>query len=85
MVYIPAETSYGQRHKWITLSQCRWKGPRGLKTFDTLRDVYSLNERLFCEILDVRDATLQDLSDETKSFSVCRNQRRNILLPWKNA
>ena len=46
------------------------KRSQGLRTFDSLKDLYPENRRLFCEILGVQDTNLQDLVHEAQSFAV---------------
>jgi len=71
-VYIPA--SKDAPHFWISLARCRWKNPlvkkdlQSLRRFTCLMDIYPSNKRLFCEILGVQDATLQDFIHEAKYF-----------------
>ncbi|KAF8849225.1 hypothetical protein BDZ45DRAFT_240473 [Acephala macrosclerotiorum] len=75
MVCIPA-TKEGKPHQWVSLSQCRWKGPpiekdtKDFRTFNVLKDIYPENKRLFCDILGVKNATLNDLVLEARKFTV---------------
>lgn len=75
MVYIPGSKE-GKPHQWVSLAQCRWKGPpiekdtKDFRTFNVLKDIYPENKRLFCDILGVRNATLDDLVFEARKFAV---------------
>ena len=74
MVYIP--TKKQKQPLWVSLPRCRWKGPpikdesRGLRTFESLKDIYPGNKRLFCEILGVQDVVLNDLVREARYFEI---------------
>ncbi|CZR52451.1 uncharacterized protein PAC_02328 [Phialocephala subalpina] len=74
MVFVPAEQ--GNPHPWLDLLWCRWKGlpnqkdPRIFRTFESLKDMYPENRRLFCDTHGVRDVTADDLVLEARRFAM---------------
>jgi hypothetical protein len=67
MVFIPASGS-GLGSRWVRAHQCVWKGPKCLRTFECLKDIYPGAKRLFCTVLGVKDASLDDVVKEAKQF-----------------
>jgi hypothetical protein len=67
LVFIPASGS-GTGSRWVRAHQCVWKGPKCLRTFECLKDIYPGAKRLFCTVLGVKDASLDDVVKEAKQF-----------------
>jgi len=47
---------------------CVWDGPKCLQTINVLKDLYPQNNRLFCSILGVEDATITTLIHEAREI-----------------
>jgi hypothetical protein len=67
LVFILASGT-GTGSRWVRAHQCVWKGPKCLRTFECLKDIYPGAKRLFCTVLGVKDASLDDVVKEAKQF-----------------
>jgi hypothetical protein len=66
-VYIPL-SDQGAIDCWIPLERYLWQNPTCLQLFHRLKNIYISNRRLFCDLLDIKNAQIEDLVSEATLF-----------------
>jgi hypothetical protein len=56
------------RPRWVKPENCLWQGPKCLRRYVPLKDIYPANKKLFCDILKISNAGAADLVREAKCF-----------------